>query len=199
MKKNKDRSLNMEDSASIAVLSFLKEHKTVIDPTIGVFELAFRNVRDDITIMEPNYYTLPLPTQVLFKNTGMPESQAKLYKPVYDAMKELVKTLYDKGITIVAGTDMGFPGYSVARELELYVEAGLTPLQAIQTATITPAQVMKMDQQTGSIRVGKQADLVIINGDPLSNIRDIRNVLVVIKQGQQYDPGTLHRMVGFSK
>jgi imidazolonepropionase-like amidohydrolase len=199
MKKNKDRSLNMEDSASIAVLSFLKEHKTVIDPTIGVFELAFRNVRDDITIMEPNYYTLPLPTQVLFKNTGMPESQAKLYKPVYDAMKELVKTLYDKGITIVAGTDMGFPGYSVARELELYVEAGLTPLQAIQTATITPAQVMKMDQQTGSIRVGKQADLVIINGDPLSNIRDIRNVSVVIKQGQQYDPGTLHRMVGFSK
>jgi imidazolonepropionase-like amidohydrolase len=199
MKKNKDRSLNMEDSASIAVLNFLKEHKTVIDPTIGVFELAFRNVRDDITIMEPNYYTLPLPTQVLFKNTGMPESQAKLYKPVYDAMKELVKTLYDKGITIVAGTDMGFPGYSVARELELYVEAGLTPLQAIQTATITPAQVMKMDQQTGSIRVGKQADLVIINGDPLSNIRDIRNVSVVIKQGQQYDPGTLHRMVGFSK
>ncbi|HET6996344.1 MAG TPA: hypothetical protein VFI06_15225, partial [Chitinophagaceae bacterium] len=70
MKKNKDRSVNMDDSASIAALNFLKEHKTVIDPTIGVFELAFRNVKDDITIMEPNYYTLPVPTQTLFKNTG---------------------------------------------------------------------------------------------------------------------------------
>ncbi|TMI72036.1 MAG: hypothetical protein E6H09_10935 [Bacteroidetes bacterium] len=199
MKKNKDGSVNLDDSSSIAALNFLKEHKTVIDPTIGVFELAFRNVKDDITVMEPNFYTLPVPTQVLFKNTGMPEVQAKQYKPVYDAMKGLVKTLYDKGIPIVAGTDMGFPGYSVARELELYVEAGLTPLQAIQTATITPARVMKMDQQTGSIRVGKQADLVIIDGDPLSNIRDIRNVSMVIKQGQQYDPGTLHRMVGFAK
>src|SRR5205085_11667754 len=54
MKKNKDRSLNMEDSASVAALNFLQEHTTVIDATIGVFELAFRNVKDDITLMEPN-------------------------------------------------------------------------------------------------------------------------------------------------
>jgi imidazolonepropionase-like amidohydrolase len=130
---------------------------------------------------------------------GMPEAQAKVYKPVYDGMKNLVKALYDKGVTIVAGTDMGFPGYSVARELELYVEAGLTPLQAIQTATITPARVMSMDKQTGSIKEGKQADLIILNGDPLKNIRDIRNITVVIKEGQQYDPQVLHRMVGFGR
>lgn len=197
MKKNKDRSINFDDSASVAALNFLKEHGTVIDPTVGVFELAFRNVKDDITLMEPNFYKLPVPTQILFKNTGMPEAEAKIYKPVYDAMKGLVKKLCDNGVTIVAGTDMGFPGYSVDRELELYVEAGLTPLQAIQTASITPARVMKMDGQTGSIKTGKQADIIIVDGDPLKNIRDIRNVTLVIKEGQPYDPNKLHRMVGF--
>ena len=92
---------------------------------------------------------------------------------------------------------MGFPGYSVPRELELYVEAGLTPMEAIQTATIVPARVMNMDKRTGSIKVGKQADLIIINGDPLKEIRNIRNVSMVIKEGQEYDPVALHRMVGF--
>jgi imidazolonepropionase-like amidohydrolase len=199
MKKNKDQSVNMDDPMSIATLNFLKEHNTVIDATVGVFEMAFRNVKDNITDMEPAFYSLPLPLQTLFKNTGMPEAQAKVYKPVYEAMKNLVKALYDKGIIVVAGTDMGFPGYSVDRELELYVDAGLTPLQAIQSATIVPARVMKMDQQTGSIKEGKRADLILIDGDPLVQIRNIRRVSVVIKDGQQYDPVVLHKMVGFTK
>jgi imidazolonepropionase-like amidohydrolase len=121
MKKIKDQSVNLNDSANIAVLDFLKAHHTVIDPTVGVFEMTFRSVKDNITDMEPAFYSLPLPLQALFKNMGMPEAQAKAYKPVYDGMKNLVKALHDKGVIIVAGTDMGFPGYSVARELELYV------------------------------------------------------------------------------
>jgi imidazolonepropionase-like amidohydrolase len=197
MKRNKDRSVDLSDPANAEVLDFLKLHNTVIDPTIGVFEMSFRSVKDNITDMEPAFYSLPLPLQTLFKNTGMPEVQAKIYKPLYDAMKNMIKALHDKGVTIVAGTDMGFPGYSLARELELYVDAGLTPMQAIQTATIVPARVMNLDKQTGSITAGKQADLIIIDGDPLVQIRNIRKVWMVIKEGQQYDPATLHRMVGF--
>jgi imidazolonepropionase-like amidohydrolase len=197
MKRNKDRSVDLQDTVNAAVLNFLKEHNTVIDPTIGVFEMSFRSVKDNITEMEPAFYSLPLPLQTLFKNTGMPEAQAKLYKPLYDAMKNMIKALHDKGVTIVAGTDMGFPGYSLARELELYVDAGLTPLEAIQTATIVPARVMNKDKETGSVKAGKQADLIIIDGDPLLQIRNIRKVWMVIKEGQQYDPVVLHRMVGF--
>lgn len=127
-----------------------------------------------------------------------PEKAAKL-KPLYESMKKTVKVLHDAGVTIVAGTDMGFPGYSLDRELELYVEAGLTPAQAIKTATITPAMVMGLDKTTGSVEAGKQADLVIIDGDPLRNIREIRKVSVVIKEGRIYDPVKLHQMVGFKK
>jgi hypothetical protein len=199
MKRNKDRSINFEDSTSIAAINFIKEHHVVIDPTMGVFEMSFRSVKDDITIMEPAFYTLPLPLQALFKNTGQDAAGAIKFKPEYESMLKIVKVLYDTGVPIVAGTDQGFPGFSLDRELELYVSAGLTPMQAIQTATITPAQIMKLDKQTGSIEAGKHADIVIIDGDPLKSIREIRNVTVVIKAGRIYDPIKLHHLVGFSK
>jgi len=197
MKKNKDRSVDMTDSTSKAALEFLKAHHTVIDATVGVYEMVFRSVNDDILAMEPNYYNLPVPLQQLFTTMGMPAEQAKTNKPRFESMIALVKILHDNGITVVAGTDMGFPGYSLPRELELYVQSGLTPMQAIQTATITPAQVMKMDKTTGSIKAGKQADLLILDANPLTEIRNIRKVHLVIKEGQQYDPHVLHKMVGF--
>jgi len=199
MKRNKDRSIDFEDPISKAAIRFIKDHKVVIDPTIGVFEMSFRSVKDDITIMEPAFYTLPLPLQALFKNTGQEANGAAKFKPLYDGMLKCVKVLSDAGVTLVAGTDQGFPGYSLDRELELYVDAGLTPFQAIRTATIVPAQVLKVNNITGSIEVGKQADLIIVDGNPLNRIRDIRNVTTVIKSGKIYNPIQLHRLVGFSR
>jgi len=198
-KRNKDFSTNFDDPATQKVFDFIKLHNTVIDPTIGVFEMEFRSVKDDITTMEPAFYKLPLPLQALLKNTGQDTAAARKYKPLYQSMVTIVKKLHDAGVTIVAGTDQGFPGFSVARELELYVQAGLTPADAIQTATIIPARVTKTDKNTGSIEEGKNADLIIVDGDPLKNIRDIRNVTTVIRGEHIYDPGTLHRLVGFSK
>lgn len=199
MKRKSDGSINLDDSMSVAALDYLEAHHTVVDATVGVFEMSFRSTKDNVLNWEPNFYHLPLPLQVLFKNTGMPDDQAKKYKPVYEGMRDLVKTLHDKGIRIVAGTDMGFPGWSVHRELELYVDAGLTPLQALQTATIVPAQVMNMDKQSGSVKEGKQADLVILDADPLVQIRNVRRVSKVIKEGEEYDPGVLHTIAGFRK
>jgi imidazolonepropionase-like amidohydrolase len=199
MKMGKDKSIDLNDSSNIAALIFLKDHHTVVDPTMGVFEMVLRSVDDNILQMEPNYHSLPLPLQALFVNMGMPAAEAITYKPVFQSTLHLVKALHDKGIPIVAGTDMGFPGYSVARELELYVMAGLTPLQAIQSATIVPAQVMHRDKIAGSITIGKQADLLILDANPLTEIRNIRKVFTVIKAGQQYDPRVLHRMVGFGE
>jgi imidazolonepropionase-like amidohydrolase len=199
MKRNKDRSINFEDSTSVAAINFIKQHNVVIDPTLGVFEMSFRNINDDITVLEPAFYTLALPLQAMLKNTGQDSTGAKKFKPLYESMVKIVKKLHDAGVTIVAGTDQGFPGFSVARELELYVQAGLTPADAIQTATITPAKVMNTDKRTGSIDEGKKADIIIVDGDPLKNIREIRKVTTVIQGEHVYDPGTLHKLVGFSK
>ncbi len=197
MKKKPDRSVDLQDSANIAALDYLLRNNVVIDPTMGVYEMIFRSVKDNILDMEPNFYNLPEPLQSLFASTGMPPEQAKGQQPRFQSMLGLVKALYDKGIPVVAGTDMGFPGYSLARELELYVMAGLSPMEAIQSATIVPAQVMNMQKQTGMIRIGRQADILILSADPLQNIRNLRKVWKVIRDGQVYDPALLHKMVGF--
>ena len=199
MKKNKtDFSIDVTDSSNVAVLEYIKNHHVVIDPTLGVFELAFRDLKDSITDIEPAFSTLPEPMKPLFINTGTSDSnQIKRGKIIMKDFKDITGALSKNNITIVAGTDMGFPGYSVFRELELYVECGLTPMQAIQTATIIPAKVMKADGITGSVEAGRRADIIIIDGDPLQNIRNIRKVQTVIKDGNIYDPVALHKVAGF--
>ena len=199
MKHNNDLSVDFGDSASIAAIKFIKDHHVVIDPTLGVFEMNYRNIKDDITKIEPAFYSLPPSIQPELKNTGQDEAGAAKFKPLYQSLVKIVKLLYDSGVPIIAGTDQGFPGYSLDRELELYVGAGLSPMQAIQSATITPAQAMKLDKLSGSITTGKNADITIVDGDPLSNISNVRKVSLIIKAGQIYDPPQLHQLVGFSK
>ena len=75
---------------------------------------------------------------------------------------------------IVAGTDQTVPGFSVYREIELYAEAGFTPMEALQAATIVPARAMKVDADSGSLEVGKRADLDVLDANPLDNIHNIR-------------------------
>lgn len=197
--RGKDRLTDWNDPKTAAGLDFIKEHGTVIDPTLGVFEMVFRSTKDSITGMEPAFATLPPPLQVLFVTMGMPPAQAEKFKAYFKDMEKQVKALHDKGVPIVAGTDMGFPGYSVARELELYVDAGLTPLEALRTATVVPALVMKQAGVSGSLMAGRAADIIIVDGDPLHHIRDIRKVKMVIKDGKIYNPARLHEMAGFSK
>ena len=75
----------------------------------------------------------------------------------------------------------------------------LTPLQAIRTATVVPALVMKQAGVSGSLLPGRAADIIIVDGDPLHQIRDIRKVKVVIKDGKVYDPVALHTLAGFAR
>ncbi|MBI3567397.1 MAG: amidohydrolase family protein [Gemmatimonadetes bacterium] len=100
------------------------------------------------------------------------------------------------GGLLVAGTDPTggggvIPGYSDQRALELLVDAGLTPLEAIRVGTLNGATYLKRNDRVGSLAVGKQADLVVIAGDPSAHIADLRNVELVFRQGVAYDPAKL--------
>jgi imidazolonepropionase-like amidohydrolase len=79
----------------------------------------------------------------------------------------------------------------------LYVKAGLTPLEAIQAATIVPARVMKLDGEVGAIEVGKRADLIIVDANPLDNISNIRKLRFVMTQGRLFDCARLWQSVDF--
>jgi imidazolonepropionase-like amidohydrolase len=199
LRRNPDGSVILTDTTAARVFAFLKAHHTVIDPTVGVFELAYRSTKDDIMAIEPSYLRLPQALQALYVNMGTEPAEAAKMAPYIASYPPLVKALYDHGIPVVAGTDMGFPGTSLARELELYVQGGLTPMQALQTATIAAARAMQLDARTGSLDPGKQADLVIIDGDPLANIRDIRQVRLVVKAGQVYEPAQMRRLADYSE
>jgi imidazolonepropionase-like amidohydrolase len=100
------------------------------------------------------------------------------------------------GGLLIAGTDPTgsggvIPGYSNQRQVELLVEAGFTPTEAISVATLNGAKYLGRDARVGSIAVGKHADLVVINGDPSKSIADIRNVETVFKSGVGFDPAKL--------
>jgi imidazolonepropionase-like amidohydrolase len=104
--------------------------------------------------------------------------------------------MHNSGIPIVAGTDGS--GLELVRELELYVAAGFTPAAALATATIAPAKLVHAESTTGSIRVGKQADLVLVEGDPSHRIGDLRNTRMVMMGGQLMDADALREASGFS-
>jgi imidazolonepropionase-like amidohydrolase len=97
----------------------------------------------------------------------------------------------------VAGTDQSVPGHSLHREIELYVTAGFSPLEALQAATIAPARAMKNDGEAGTLEKGKRGDLVVLDGNPLEDIRNTRRIHRVITNGRIFDPAPLWRSVGF--
>ena len=111
----------------------------------------------------------------------------------------LIKTMYDQKIPFLAGTDApaGYdlvPGASLHRELQLFVKAGLTPLQALQTATLNPAVYFGKTADWGTIAVGKTADLVVLTANPLVDIANTRTVAAVVADGRYYSPRELDRM-----
>jgi imidazolonepropionase-like amidohydrolase len=114
-----------------------------------------------------------------------------------DQFMAVLGALHRAGIPIVAGTDQVVPGHSLHREIELYVKAGFTPMEAIQAATIVPARVMKLDKETGTVEAGKAADLIILDANPLENISNIRTVRSVITGGRLYNTAELWQSVGF--
>jgi imidazolonepropionase-like amidohydrolase len=113
-----------------------------------------------------------------------------------DHMEQYVAKLFHAGVPIVAGTD-GY-GYELVRELELYVKGGLTPAEALSTATISPARNVKADNRTGSIAVGKEADLLLVDGDPEKNIGDLRHVDQVMSDGYLMDGNALRKAAGYT-
>jgi len=176
----------------------MKDRKTTVDPTVGAFEDLFLDrVGQYAPGIKSEAARLPVQVRRQYLRGGLPVPEGKdaRYKESFQALLKMVKALHDNGIPIAAGTD-SLAGFMLHRELELYVAAGLTPAEAIASATVVPARIMKKDKTTGTIAPGMDADMAFISGDPLARIEDIRKVSRTIRGGVVYKTTSLYQEVG---
>ena len=180
-------------------IAFLKAHGTVIDPTVSWNELLGRSAATPIESFQPGIAHAPPALRRLLAGANGGSVTPEQARERLARSLAIVKALHDAGVPIVAGTDKGVPGVSVAREIELYVQAGLSPMDAIRAATAVPARVMKLEAESGTIAPGLRADLIVVDGNPLERISSIRNVRLVSAGGRLYDAEGLWQAGGFQR
>jgi len=176
-----------------ALVKTLVDHKVALTSTMTVFE-TFTPGRP----MPPGLDVLVAPLKEQFESAYRRTSQnaQSVYTTLLPKGMALERAFARAGGTLLAGTDPTggggvIPGYSNQRQLELLVEEGFTPLEAIRIGTFNGAAYLGRDARIGSLAAGKQADLVVIAGDPSAAIADVRKVDTVFKQGVGYDPAKL--------
>jgi imidazolonepropionase-like amidohydrolase len=192
-------SVNVNSPTGQEVVQFLKQHGTVIDATMSIYERFFRSADQPATSIEPGITKVSPELREPLMNGGLPPSLAASGQKIRQHFLEAIGALHRAGVAIVTGTDQGVPGYSLYREIELYVEAGFTPLEALQAATIVPARAMKMDGDSGTVEVGKRADFDILDANPLEDIHNVRSVRSVVANGVLYQSAPLWESVGFTR
>ena len=176
------------------LISALVAHHVAVTSTLPVFELgvpgrppAQRRALDAMSGAARDSY-------LIFRASLDPTNAtpAKLFRTEMDFEHAFAAA----GGLLLAGPDPTgaggvLPGFGDQREIELLVEAGFTPLQAIQIGTLNGARFLGRERDIGTIAAGKHADLIVVHGDPAAHIEDIENVAVVFKDGQGYDPARL--------
>ena len=174
----------------------MKDKNITVDPTISVFESMFIDLPGKIArAYLPIAPYLPSETRRSAMAGGFidDESLATDYARSYEVMKKLLKALYDNGITILSGTDGGI----LQHELEVYSECGIPNNDALRMATYFPAKKYGLLDKYGSIATGKIANLILIDGDPVKSMKDIRKIYITIKEGKIYSPKRIYAAYGW--
>ncbi len=176
-----------------ALVKKLVDKKVALTSTLTVFETFTpgRPMPPGLDVLLPE---LKQQFEQNYQRTA--QNEQSIYKALFPKALALERAFGRAGGMLIAGTDPTggggvVPGYSNQRQLELLVEEGFTPLEAIRIGTLNGATYLGRTARVGSIAAGKQADLVVIDGDPSKTIADVRKVETVFKQGVGFDPAKL--------
>jgi imidazolonepropionase-like amidohydrolase len=194
------KDVDLDSAEMKAFYAELAKRKTIIDPTLVVWEGSLTS--DGSTIM-PAYAPFadisPPAVKRGLKIGGYPLFDGLTredFRASYAKMVGVVGRLHKAGVPIVAGTDGS--GLELVRELELYLDAGLTNAEALQTATIVPARMTGMDDRLGSIAPGKTASMILVEGDTSQDMAALRRITTVFLDGYRLDAEELREASGFS-
>ncbi len=172
------------------IIKYLAANNVFQTPTLTINTVGSKRFFAD-SKWRDTYQFLPSKVQESWQadSIGLAKQPVLENSKIFEDWSLKIVGLFKKhGVKIIAGTDtpIGFltPGYSLHKELELLVEAGLTPLEALRSATITPAEFFNLDNKMGTIDPGKYADLVILNSSPLEKIKNTQDIDTVIVKGK---------------
>ena len=190
------KALGAVDQNGDALRSLIAElvtHHVAITSTLTIFEtfVPGRPLPPGLDVLEPQ-----LRAQFEQRHAAIAANATSTWSSLFAKARAMELAFARAGGLLLVGTDpTGYggviPGYSNQHALELLVESGFTPLEAIRIATLNGATFLGRADRVGSIAAGKQADLVVVSGDPATRIGDVRNVQIVFKQGVGYDPAKL--------
>ena len=176
-----------------SLVQYLIAHHVAVTSTQTVFETVTpgQPVPPGLDVLDP-----VLKTQFDQQYARVQQNTTSPFGKLLALDRAMEVAFFHAGGLLLAGTDPTgaggvIPGYSDQREAELLVESGLTPLEAIKVCTLNGATYLGRADRIGSIAVGKQADLVVVEGNPAATIADIAHVTLVFKQGVGYDPAKL--------
>jgi enamidase len=175
------------------VVKKLVDRRVALTSTLTVFETFTpgRPMPPGLDVLAPS-----LKQRFEEAHARVARNAESIYRKLFPKALALERAFARAGGLLIAGTDPTgsggvIPGYSNQRQIELLVEAGFSPLEAITIGTLNGARYLRRGDRIGSIAKGKQADLVVLNGNPSTNIGDIRKVDTVFRQGVGFDPAKL--------
>jgi len=173
-------------------------HKA-IDPTLGIHENLVFNRDGTVPRGAKDYFThMPIGAQRDLKKQWIDTSapgDAQAYEQAFDKLIAVVRMLHDRGVFIVFGTDTG-GSFTYHRELELYQSAGMTAPEILKRATFDSARYIGEEQSAGSIEKGKRADFFLVPGDPTKDLKAIKTIAMVVKDGVFYYPSEAYPKFG---
>ena len=180
-------------------IQLIRERGVFVITTLTVEEYSARRRLADLKFLEepliadttPPWFLTELRAEATRNLSDGEKSDAQKSAAGFDEMKRNVKKLLDVGVLLVAGTDAPYPGVfqgeAIHHELELLVDAGMTPLQAIRLATFNAARLMHAEEEWGSLEAGRKANVLIVAGNPAARISDTRKVETVILNGKRLE------------
>jgi imidazolonepropionase-like amidohydrolase len=194
------KDVDLDGPELSAIVDEMVRKHLYADPTMVAFQGLYVPDNGELSpAYAPFVGTLPTATERSFRIGGfaVPKDLTRAdYRASWAKMVGLLGKMHRAGVPIVAGTD-GI-GVEIVNELEIYRDAGFTAAEALAAATIVPARLVGQDTQTGSIAVGKTADLVLVEGDPSQRLGDLRQTRIVMLEGKLLDADELRRAAGFS-
>ena len=188
-----------DERRASALFDRFVNNRTAVIPTMVVFEVMLKSTGDLASDERLKY--VPQPTRERWQKqvAQRPDGLAQVQAPMQQKRLEIIKSMHEHGVQLLTGTDLLnpylFPGFSLHDELDWLTKAGLPPFDVLRIATINATRFLGRENDLGSIREGQVADGILLDANPLQDVRNARRIAAVIADGRVHDRASLDAML----